>query len=39
MATNEAAGREGRSVQMREHETYLARLAVGGAIREGAGGG
>lgn len=35
MATNEAGGREGRSVKAREHETYLAGLAVGGAIRGG----
>lgn len=35
MATNEVGGLEGRSIQAREHETYLAGLAVGGAIRGG----
>jgi hypothetical protein len=31
MATNEAGSREGRSVKVREHKTYMARLTVGGA--------
>jgi hypothetical protein len=32
METNEAGGREGRSVKVREHKTYLVRMTVGGAI-------